>query len=139
MFYSIFISVMLLDQLSKVLMPNLFPGRFVAVTNRGVAFSFLELAPPGLLTAGLIGLVIVIFFLGRKHWRRQPIASALFWGGALSNLIDRLLLGGVVDWWSWPWFGFKNNLADLSLVLGLIIFIIGVISAQPQQAAGNKS
>ena len=56
-----------------------------------------------------------------------PAAAALVLGGAIGNLIDRLMLGSVTDFIDlhigdihWPAF----NIADSAIVLGVIFFIL---------------
>lgn len=49
--------------------------------------------------------------------------------GGLSNLLDRLVLGYVIDWLFLPFFPFSVfNLADVYITLGLILTLL---SAQP--------
>lgn len=116
MFWSTFIFILTLDQISKLL-----ASQFLSISiNQGLSFSWQWGIPTQLLTGVLCCLVVVIFFLGKAWWVRYPFLSALFWAGIISNLIDRLFLGGVVDWWFHPWFNFSNNLADISLAIGAI-------------------
>ena len=64
-----------------------------------------------------------------KHSAEElaPAAAALVLGGAIGNLIDRLMLGSVTDFIDlhigdihWPAF----NIADSAIVLGVIFFIL---------------
>ena len=55
------------------------------------------------------------------------MALALVLGGALGNVIDRLLIGKVIDFiqvyyqqWSWPIF----NIADSAISIGVAILLI---------------
>ena len=59
--------------------------------------------------------------------RWAPLALALVLGGACGNLVDRILLGYVVDFiqvyyahWSWPAF----NLADSAISIGAVMLIV---------------
>ncbi len=61
--------------------------------------------------------------------RRQKIAAGLLVGGALGNVVDRLLYGAVADFLNMSCCGFDNpyafNLADIAVfagALGLVIF-----------------
>jgi len=70
------------------------------------------------------------------YYRRIPqgawmirLAMGLYLGGAIGNLIDRLTVGYVIDFisiGSLPIF----NIADLSIILGMILFILGVIELE---------
>lgn len=104
--------------------------RLHLVYNRGAAFSTgSELGP----LFGVIAMVmsVVLFNLARKRADRWgPLILGLIAGGAIGNLIDRivraedgLLSGAVVDFidlqW-WPVF----NVADSAVVVGVIAFVI---------------
>ena len=82
---------------------------------------------------GLIGLA-VLFVLTYVLWgsgRRLERGLALLWAGGLSNVLERLLLGGVTDFLFVPLPrlplvpipGLYVNLADLWLVLGAALLI----------------
>ncbi|MCR8968857.1 signal peptidase II [Facklamia sp. 7083-14-GEN3] len=83
----------------------------------------------------LIGVTfLVIFYLVYLIWKNRyyslwaKLAYALLLGGAVGNLIDRLLRGYVVDMLQIRLFDFPIfNLADTSLTLGVILLIIMVI------------
>lgn len=112
--------VILLDQLSKIW--AMYQGW--SVVNRGVSFGWLQHLSPGLLNLGLIGLVIFLAANYRRSWQAHPWWSGVFWGGVVANLLDRVLLGGVVDWLSLPFLKFQNNLADCAIVLGLLGLVL---------------
>lgn len=68
----------------------------------------------------LFGLLII--WLYRSSLAKNPWVITLILTGSLSNLIDRILKGGVVDFlkiWRLPWF----NLADVMIAAGLIWFL----------------
>ncbi len=82
---------------------------------------FLEVFPAAL----LIALLVYIFrekFLNR--W--QVIALALIVGGGLSNIVDRLYLGHVVDMFHMQAFGLETgifNVADMAIMAGMFIML----------------
>jgi signal peptidase II len=58
---------------------------------------------------------------------------ALFLAGGLGNLLDRLLLGHVIDFiyiHYWPIF----NVADICLTVGALIFLIHAFKSRREQA-----
>lgn len=70
---------------------------------------------------------LVILILGSLLWRRRlttttRIAIWLLLGGALSNTLDRILQGGVVDIIALSG-GSRFNLADVMIVLGALALI----------------
>jgi len=134
--------VVLLDQITKVTITRLFSyGEILPVTsffnlvlayNKGAAFSFLA-AESGwqryFFTAIAVAAVIFIIFLLKRHAGQRLFcwALALILGGAVGNLIDRVLYGHVIDFldfyigkWHWPAF----NIADSAICIGAALFVI---------------
>ncbi|OIP06451.1 MAG: signal peptidase II [Betaproteobacteria bacterium CG2_30_59_46] len=105
----------------------------VLAHNTGAAFSFL--AGAGGWQRGFFSVIAVvaagvIVHLLRKHHEEKifSLALALILGGALGNLIDRILLGHVVDFldfyvqgYHWPAF----NVADMAITGGAGLLIWG--------------
>jgi signal peptidase II len=100
--------------------------------NTGAAFSFLH--EQNGWQRWFFSILTVAVSLGLIVWlKRLPtrevtshVAICLILGGAFGNLIDRVLLGYVVDFiqlyfstWYWPVF----NLADASITIGAILLI----------------
>lgn len=70
------------------------------------------------------GLLIWAFVTPR---RSEAVALALIAGGAIGNIVDRVLHGAVTDYldiyiadWHWPTF----NLADIAIVSGSVLLIM---------------
>jgi signal peptidase II len=134
--------VILCDQLSKITITRLFVhGEEKVVTtffnlvlayNKGAAFSFLSdqdgwqryfFTAIGLVAAGFI------VYLLRQHAGQRLFcwALALILGGAIGNVIDRVLYGHVIDfldfhlanWGHFPAF----NVADSAISLGAVLFV----------------
>jgi signal peptidase II len=133
--------VILFDQLSKIAIAKVFAyGESVAITpffnlvlvyNRGAAFSFLA-AAGGWQRWAFTGLgvvaALVICYLLKRHGTQRLFctALALILGGALGNVIDRLVYGHVIDFldfhvrgWHWPAF----NLADSAITIGAALLV----------------
>lgn len=129
--------VVVLDQLTKqVVLGTMRYGEAIPVTgffdlvlvfNRGAAFSFLA-DHSGWQRWFFTGLAVVIcgWLLALMYQHRDerllPAAFALIIGGAVGNVVDRLLHGAVVDFlyfhagrYGWPAF----NLADSAITLGV--------------------
>lgn len=103
----------------------------VRVHNYGAAFSFLADAGGWqrwfFIAIGAVATVIIVQLL-RKHAHdfRMAFALALVLGGALGNVIDRVVLGYVVDFlyfhyrgFAWPAF----NVADSAISVGAAMLI----------------
>ena len=101
--------------------------------NEGAAFSFL--ADQGgwqrwffVLLAIVVTTVLVVWLARLRPTERMVgIALGLIIGGAVGNLIDRLLFGHVIDFidayyrdWHWPAF----NLADSAIFIGVVLMLI---------------
>ncbi|MGV0960910.1 MAG: signal peptidase II [Limnohabitans sp.] len=137
--------VLLIDQFTKVLVLGAFHlgdstsitsfFNLVRVHNHGAAFSFLAAAggwQRWFFTG--IGVVAALFMLWmlRSHAGQTLfcLAISLILGGAVGNVIDRLLHGYVVDfldffWGHWHFPAF--NIADSAITLGAGLLILDEI------------
>ena len=135
--------VVLIDQISKFLVrfyleygrPNQILGdffRFTYIENPGMAFG-IQLGGQKFFTtfAALATLVIVVYIVkARAEKFSLRLSLALILGGAVGNLIDRLLYGKVVDFlevtiaeFRWPIF----NIADIAVSVGMILLIVLIL------------
>ena len=96
--------------------------KFTYITNTGAAFGmFPQLSSIFMIIAIVVIIAIVIFhnqLPTSNLWIRISLGLQL--GGAMGNLLDRIIHGFVVDFVDigfWPIF----NLADLSIVVGVLI------------------
>lgn len=137
--------VLLLDQLTKwwalnnlqlgipeVVLPFL---NWLLLFNPGAAFSFLAQGTGWqrwfFTIIGLAASVYIIWLLRKSQGEKLLcLALSLILGGALGNVIDRIMYGAVVDFidlhyanWHWPAF----NLADSAICLGAALIIWGEI------------
>lgn len=108
---------------------HIFPGLTLSLTvNTGISFSLFSTASPMVLTA-IVALVISLLVIIWRFTSQNNIADwgyGLIIGGAIGNFIDRLFVGGVVDFidlfygpWHWPTF----NLADTAIAVGFAVLI----------------
>ena len=133
--------VVALDQLTKHVVQQTVPfGSPIRVTpffdlvlvyNPGAAFSFLSTAPGWqrelFIGIAAVAAVLIVFLLRRNVADRLfCFALGLILGGALGNLVDRILLGAVVDFlhfhvaqYYWPAF----NVADSAITCGAGLLI----------------
>ena len=134
--------IILLDQVTKTLIIGTFRYNdshtitsffnLVRVHNTGAAFSFLAGAAGWqrwfFIALGAVAAVFIVWML-RSHGEQTLFcwALALILGGALGNVIDRLLHGYVVDfiqvhWRSWYFPSF--NVADSAITVGAVLLIL---------------
>ena len=135
--------VVVLDQLSKYWVVASFEEyevltvwpvfNLTLVYNTGAAFSFLSDAGGWQRWFFIIVAVVVSAILAVWLTRLQPrerltaVGLAFIIGGAVGNLIDRILLGKVVDFlqWHWQdWYWPSFNLADSAITLGVILLLL---------------
>jgi signal peptidase II len=104
----------------------------VRVHNTGAAFSFLADAAGWqrwfFIAIGALATVIIVRLL-RRHSDEPSLASglSLVLGGALGNVIDRLIHGHVVDFLYFHYQGFAFpafNLADSAITVGAVLLIV---------------
>ena len=130
-----------LDQLSKFMITRVLAhGNGIEVTpffnlvlvhNRGAAFSLLSSASGwqrGTFIAIAVLASVWVVYLLRKYPRQMLFcfALSLILGGAIGNLIDRVLLSAVIDFldfhaagYHWPAF----NVADSAITCGAVLLI----------------
>ncbi len=112
---------------------NLIPGwfDFTLVYNTGAAFSFLAGAAGWqrwFFTALAIVASVVILFLLRRHGGQPLFATslALIMGGAIGNVIDRIVHAKVVDFllfYRGDWYFPAFNVADSAITIGAVLLI----------------
>jgi len=139
---AIALAVIVLDQLAKGIVRASLPlhdGRTLApflnivhVHNSGAAFSFLAGAAGWqrwfFIALGLAAAVFIVWLLMRHGTQRLfALALALILGGAIGNVIDRVLHGYVIDfvqvhWRDWYFPSF--NVADSAITIGAAFLIL---------------
>lgn len=136
------LALMLADQFTKVLIignyrlgdvTEVLPFfNIVRVHNSGAAFSFLADASGWqrwLFTGfGLVAAALMLWLL-RAHAGQRLFAFALscLLGGAVGNVIDRLLHGYVIDFLDFHWAGWHFpafNVADSAITVGAVCLIL---------------
>lgn len=114
--------------------------------NYGAAFSFLSDAGGWqrgffIVLASVVSVVLLVWLLRlpRQEWR-TGLGLALVLGGAIGNLVDRVMLGYVVDFidvhvggWHYPAF----NVADSAITCGVILLLLDalLLSRTPREGA----
>jgi signal peptidase II len=137
--------ILIADQITKWWAQFSLPmGQSLAVTqflnwtlvyNPGAAFSFLSQAGGWqrwfFTIIGIVAAVVIVWLLQKNiHDRPFCMALSLILGGAMGNVLDRLLYGAVVDFidvhydgWHWPAF----NIADSAISIGATLIVINEI------------
>lgn len=100
----------------------------VFVKNTGISYSMFDQDSQmgqNLLAAFavLVAIALWIWIARSASGRLMAVALALIIGGALGNALDRVLLGGVADFFSAHAYGFYwyvFNIADVAIVAGVL-------------------
>lgn len=146
------VSLVLIDQLIKVLVfeylsqansITLISGvlSLTYVENTGAAFGLWNSRWLLVALNIIIIFVIVKLLLSKKYEFTKPmkIAYSLILSGGITNLIDRLIRGYVIDYiditelFNYPVF----NLADICIIIGVVIIVITIITKTLQKQEQN--
>jgi signal peptidase II len=136
------LAIVVVDQLTKTLIIGSFQlgdsravtsfFNLVRVHNTGAAFSFLA-GGSGWQRWFFVGIgaaaTVFIVWMLRRHGNQRLFAAALtlILGGAVGNVVDRLLHGYVVDFIQLHWRGWyfpSFNVADSAITVGAVALIL---------------
>ena len=157
LWFLVVLGVVFLDQWTKTwALKNLVPLQTVEVLpmlnwhlafNTGAAFSFLSDTGPWhryffVIFSAVVSLILSVWILRLPAKAKlQSLALSLTLGGAIGNLIDRLMHGHVVDFIDvyyktnhWPAF----NIADSAICLGAFCLLIDMFFHNRPQGGGIK-
>lgn len=147
----------ILDQISKYIVVDYFSSNFniikltsffnvVLVYNKGISFGLFNNLTYSNYLFSILSLSITYFLL---KWLRNSailleiIALGMIIGGALGNIVDRILYLGVVDfiqlhWQEFYWPSF--NVADSAICIGvLLLIILNLINENKTKITEEKS
>lgn len=145
--------VIILDQVSKAMVRTHIPFgdfwmpmdwlapffRFVHWENTGAAFGLFQQG--GLIfgiLAVLVSIFIVIYFPQiPKNETLMRVALSMQLGGALGNLIDRIIFGPVTDFISIGTFA-VFNIADSSITVGVGLLVLALLLIERREKHGLK-
>jgi signal peptidase II len=146
--------VVTLDQITKIciernfrveelltVIPNFLNIHYII--NTGAAFGIMSRLSSGSKVPFLIGvsivamlLILYLFVMAKKDKTLYIISLSLVFSGAIGNLIDRILLGGVRDFINmhiyrlhWPVF----NIADSAISIGIGLLAYELLIAEPKR------
>lgn len=118
------------------------PGLFYITywRNAGAAFGLLQNQTLLFIVITFVVIALILTY-GRRAARSLPllgIAFGLQLGGALGNLLDRLLYARVIDFLDvrvWP---FIFNVADMAIVIGGALFALAVLREPAPEERGPR-
>lgn len=131
-FFTAFALIFALDQTIKMLFISGFTweGEYFSLVltyNEGVAFSMFAFLGKWLkfIQLALIAAVFLYLILEKRLLNAHATALGVLLGAGSSNIIDRFIHGGVVDYVFWhKWFNFAVfNFADVMIDLAVVLIL----------------
>jgi len=138
--------VLVLDQMTKYVIQThvrlhtiitVVPGFFniTHVRNKGAAFGILANLPEFwrsafFITITIVAVVALIALIVKTRERLPVYAFSLIAGGAVGNVVDRILYGEVVDFIQWyvkSWYWPSFNVADSAISIGVGLLAIEML------------
>lgn len=117
--------------------------QIVHVANTGVAFGLFRNLGIVFIIVPLIISGIIIFYARRLRPDQIFMACALglTLGGALGNVIDRIRIGYVIDYFDVGVGTLRNasNFADWSIVLGVVLLVVATLLDERKQKQAKPS
>ena len=148
-----------LDQASKLVLLYVFgfrtmlPGEAVPVLpffnlvmtwNPGISYGLFPATGPGTVLLVLFSLAAVSglgWWLWHAERRALTVGLGLIVGGALGNLVDRLVYGKVADFFHFHAFGYDwyvFNVADVAITFGVLALLYDSLS-RPETRTGDET
>lgn len=155
-YYIIGLIVLIFDQVSKISFQNWLKVEYTSVPviepilnwtlayNRGAAFSFLANQDGwqkwffALLGLAVSGFIIAYLRKVPKSATLLSVGLAMVLGGAIGNVIDRVLYGYVIDFihvhyadaWHYPIF----NVADIGISIGMVLVVFDMLFLEKKRS-----
>lgn len=122
------------------LIPDVF--HFTYVENRGAAFGMLSDHRWVFMVLSVLGIGAMIVWLAwekpKSLWTRAAISLVI--GGGIGNMIDRVILGYVIDFIDCRFIDFYVfNIADSCVCVGCAMFVIGALYEEVKAAKAKKA
>jgi signal peptidase II len=122
--FFLFAVLVFVDQTTKHLSTN-------AICNKNIAWN-IQLPPAIFYLVWLLIIVTLVCLFVKTKFYFQQFFIVLVFSGAISNMIDRVRLGCVIDYIDlkfWPVF----NLADVYITFGVIMLVINLIKNKSRE------
>ncbi|MDD5353989.1 MAG: signal peptidase II [bacterium] len=145
-----FLLILLADQYTKLIVQqDMIVGQsipvihkifhFTYVQNSGGAFGILRGRTNLFIIISIIVILFIVYFMFKEEKKDYfvKVVCAFVLGGAISNLIDRIRLGYVVDFVDfqvWPVF----NIADSAISIGMVLLFIRLFFKKDEQPINRQ-
>ena len=112
---------------------------FKSTLNTGVAFGMFSDSTLLFIVISSLATVIFIYLIFSKKFltsKMEKICLGIIMAGTVSNLIDRIFLGGVRDFIYLKFINFPIfNVADMCITIGMVLLCIVIIFKKPKKEA----
>lgn len=97
--------------------------------NRGIAFGLFQGIGPlvGWLTIAVVSGMFIYLIRSPREDKLMRAGLGLVIGGALGNLLDRIMAGQVLDFIETPLRPGVFNVADIAINLGIVMILVAVV------------
>jgi len=108
--------------------------------NTGGAWSIFSGSIAFLIIVSIVALGVVIYTMIKSKTDFYKYSSALFVGGLLGNLYDRIFFGKVTDFLDFNIFGYDFpvfNVADCFICIGVLLMLIALIREEKKDGTAS--
>ncbi len=140
MIYIVIIIFLIIDIISKLIVSRVCTlnnsvsviNNFFSITythNYGGAWSLFSGSTILITVISIIVIIGIIIYLSKKKINNkiESLGYSFLLGGAIGNLIDRIIYGYVIDFLDFNIFGYNFpifNIADMGIVIGIFLIIV---------------
>ncbi len=120
----------LMNQEPFVILEGIFQLRYLE--NRGAAFGMMQGKQTFFVISAIVAVVVIAYVYFKLPWEKRfhPLRTVVLFiaGGAVGNLIDRLMLGYVVDFFYFELIDFPIfNVADIYVTCATIVLALLIL------------
>ena len=146
MYILLIIILIVLDQISKIAVQQMLSGRpslpiiegvfhLTYVENRGAAFGLMQGKQIFFTIVAIIVTIVGLICIYKKNYGKLiNISISMVISGAVGNLIDRLKLGYVIDFFDFRFiWNYVFNLADVFVIIGTLTLCIAIIISDSKE------
>ncbi len=138
--------LILIDQVTKIMVQMMYQNPLqkgilgiTLIQNTGMAFGLNSGNTKNIVLTILV-LLIVINFIRRQKDKldtKTAVSISLILAGGISNLIDRIMRGGIIDFIKIENFAIFN-IADCYIVMGWVLFVICLVKFNKEMVGGKN-
>ena len=143
MLYIIAVLIILFDQVTKHLAVTYLAGKsapviqnifhLTYVENTGAAFGMFKNNNSFFIVISSVIIAVILYMIHKTKpmVKSAYISTGLIVGGAVGNIIDRIIRGYVVDFFDFRLINYPVfNIADCAVVIGAVLFAIGILRSE---------